>query len=152
MLPDKMSSKTKTLVRISCHKKRVRSCTLIMKSKLSNKFKGISIKNYTYYFFSIKSFDRNKINIDEKLYKNNLIYYIGYVTIKILEYIKINRLNPLYLIFSKVNRYFEEINKNTYLILVPCSESKEIIEKEVWSKFRHLISSIPKNSDDYDKK
>ena len=74
------------------------------------------------------------------------------MTIKILEYIKINRLNPLYLIFSKVNGYFEEINKNTYLILVPCSESKEIIEKEVWSKFRYLISSIPKNSDDYDKK
>ena len=37
------------------------------------------------------------------------IYYIGYVTIKDLKYVKINGVNPLYLNFSKVNGYFEEI-------------------------------------------
>ena len=47
---------------------------------------NISIKNRTYYFFddiiNIKNFDPNNIKIDEKSYKNILIYYIGYVTIK----------------------------------------------------------------------
>ena len=33
--------------------------------------------------FNIKSFDPNKIKIDEKSYKNIPIYYIGYVTIKV---------------------------------------------------------------------
>ena len=48
--------------------------------------KDINIKNHTYYFFddiiNIKDFDPNNIKIDEKSYKNILIYYIGYVTIK----------------------------------------------------------------------
>ena len=34
------------------------------------------------YIINIKSFDPNNIKINEKLYKNILIYYIGYVTIK----------------------------------------------------------------------
>ena len=78
---------------------------------MSIKVKDIDIKNRTYYFFNdvnIKDFDPNNIKIDEKSYKNILIYYIGYVTIKDL---KMNSLNPLYLIFSNVNRYFQEINK-----------------------------------------
>ena len=53
-----------------------------------------------------------------------------------------------------MNRYFEEINKNKYLMLVPTNESKEIIKKyeELWSKIRDLIRSITKNSVDYDEK
>ena len=48
------------------------------------------------------------------------------MTIKDLEYVKINNVNPLYLIFNKVNGYFEEINGKKYLILVrTTSESKE---------------------------
>ena len=34
-------------------------------------------------------------------------------------------MNPLYLIFNKVNGYFEEINKNKYLTLVFTNENKE---------------------------
>ena len=71
------------------------------------------------------------IYIDEKSYKNIIIYYIGYVTIKDSKYVKINNVKPLYLIFTKVNEYFEEINKNKHLTLVPTNESKEII-KEIW--------------------
>ena len=56
-------------------------------------------------------------------YKNILIYYIEYVTVK--EYVKIYHVNPLYLIFRYVNGYFEEINGNEYLTLVPTNESKE---------------------------
>ena len=74
--------------------------------------------------------------MDEKSYINIFIYYIGYVTIKDSKYVKINSVNPLYLIFSKVNGYFEEINKNNYLKLVRNSDSKEKIKKyeELWSK------------------
>ena len=126
---------------------------------MSNKLKNISIKNLTHYYFfddiiNITNFDPNDINIDEILYKNILIYYIGYVTIKDSKYVKINSVNPLYLIFSKVNRYFEEINKNKYLTLVPTDESKEIINRyeELWSKIRDLFRSITKNSCDYHEK
>ena len=63
-------------------------------------------------------------------YKDILIYYIEYVTIKDLKYVKISSVNPLYLIFSKVNRYFREINVNKYLTLVPTNESKE----KMWRK------------------
>ena len=125
---------------------------------MSNKVKEIDIKNQTYYFFddiiNIKSFNPNNIKIDEKSYKNIFIYSIGYVTIKDLKYIKFNSVNPLYLIFNKVNGYFEEINGNKYLTLVPTNESKEKIKKyeELWSKIRDLIRSLTKSSDDYDKK
>ena len=94
---------------------------------MSNKFKDIEIKKHIYYFLddiiSIKNFDRNKIKEDEKSYKNFLLYYIRYVTIKILKYIKIDSVNPLYHIIHKENRYFEEINKNKNLTLVPTNES-----------------------------
>ena len=95
--------------------------------KISNKVKGIDIKNRTDYFFNdiinIENFDPNNIKIDEKSYKDILIYYIEYVTIK--EYIEIYGVNPLYLIFRNVNGSFEEIDKSKYLTLVPTNESKE---------------------------
>ena len=60
---------------------------------MSNKVKDIDMKICTCYFFNdisnIKSFDSNNIEIDEKSYKNVLIYYIGYVTIKDSKYVKI---------------------------------------------------------------
>ena len=125
---------------------------------MSNKVQNIDIKNRTYYFFNdiidIKNVDPNNIKIDEKSYKNIIIYYIGYVTIKDSKYVKIYSVNPLYLIFRSVNRYLEEINKTKYLMLVPTNESKEKIKKyeELWSKIRALIRSIAKNSDEYDEK
>ena len=119
---------------------------------MSNKIKDIDIKKHKYYFFddiiNIKNFDPNNIKIDEKSYKNTLIYYIGYVRIKDSKYVKCYRVNPLYLIFSKLKGYFGEINKSKYLTLVPTNESKEKLR----SKMRYLIRSITKNSDDYDEK
>ena len=47
------------------------------------------------------------------------------MTIKVSKYVKINKVNPLYLIFNKVNSYFEEINGNKYLMLVPTNEGKK---------------------------
>ena len=98
---------------------------------MSNKFKDIDIKNRTHYFFDditiIKNFVPNEVKINGKSYKNFLIYYIGYETIKDLKYVKINSVNPSYLIINKANGYFEEIDKN-YLTLVCTNESKEIIK------------------------
>ena len=74
---------------------------------MSNKVKDIDIKNRTRYFFidmiNIKNFDPNNTELDEKSYKNILIYYIGYMTIKDSKYIKIYSVNLLYLTFNKVN-------------------------------------------------
>ena len=64
------------------------------------------------------------------------------MTIKDSKYVKINSLNPLYLIWNKVNGYFEEINGNKYLMLVPTNGSK----------IRDLIRLITKKSDDYTEK
>ena len=59
---------------------------------------NISIKNHAQYFFNgiidIKNFDPNDIKIDEKSYRNILIYYIGYVTIKASKYVKTDSVNP----------------------------------------------------------
>ena len=96
---------------------------------MSNKAKDIDIKNRTNYFFNeiinIKNFDRNDIKIDEKSYKNIFIYYTGYLTIKDSKNVKINSVNPLYLIFINGKGQFEEINENKYLTLVPTNVSKE---------------------------
>ena len=85
---------------------------------MSNKAKDINIKYWTLYFFNniinIEHFDPRNIKIDEKPYKNIVICHIWYVTIKDLKCVKIYSVNPLYLIFGKVNGYFEEINGNKY--------------------------------------
>ena len=79
---------------------------------------------------------------------------MGYLTIKGFKYVKINSANLLILTFSKVNGYFEEINKSKYLMLVPTEEKKKKKRKfeELWSKIRDWVSLITKNSDDYDEK
>ena len=51
------------------------------------------------------------------------------MTIKDSKYVKINSVNPLYLMLNRMNEYFEEINVNKYLTLVSTNESKEKIKK-----------------------
>ena len=54
----------------------------------------INIKSQTYYFLddmiNIKTFDPILLKIDKKSYENLDIYYIGYITMKDSEYVKIN--------------------------------------------------------------
>ena len=118
--------------------------------------KDISMKNHTNFFFdditSIKDVDPNNIKRDGKSYKNILIYYMAYLAIKNLKYVKFNSVNPLHLLLNKVNGYFEEINENKYLTLVPINENKEKKYEELWTKIRDLIRSVTKNLDDYDEK
>ena len=92
--------------------------------------KKINIKNQTYYFFDdiidIKNFDPVLLKIDKKSYEDIDIYYIGYITVKDSDYVKINSVNPLYLIINEVDGYFEEINENRFLILVSTYKNKEV--------------------------
>ena len=87
------------------------------KFKLKIRVKDINIKNHSYYFFNdiinINVFHPSNIRKNENSYTNILIYHIGYVTIK--KDLKIYCVNPLYIIFGKVNGYFEKINENNYL-------------------------------------
>ena len=73
---------------------------------------------------------QNKIKIDEKSYKNIIIYYIRYVAIKNNNsYVKTNKVNPLHLIIDKINGYIEKSNGNKYLMPVLTNESKDILKK-----------------------
>ena len=100
---------------------------------MSNKIKDINISNHAYYFFNdiinIKRFNPNNIKIDKNSYKNILIYYIGYMTIKNSKYININRVNPSHLIINKMNGYIGEINENNCSMLVTTNGTKKKIKK-----------------------
>ena len=82
----------------------------------------------------VKDFNPVLIKIDIKLCKNIDIYYIGYITMKYHDCVKINSVNSLYLITDKVDVYIEESNGNKYLTLVFSDKNKEELIKytEIW--------------------
>ena len=71
---------------------------------MTNKVKDIGLEKTCILLFNDiinrKIFDPNDIKLDEKL-SNNIIYYIGSVTIKDFKYLEINSVNLLQLIFRK---------------------------------------------------
>ena len=71
------------------------------------------------------------------------------MTIKNWKYVKVNTVNPLYLVSNKTNGCFKEIDGNKYLTLVPTNENKQKIKeyKELWIKIRDLIRLVTKKSD-----
>ena len=58
-------------------------------------------------------------------------HYFGYVIIKDSEYVKINRVNPLYIIVNKKRGHFEEINKSKYLTLESRKQRENKKEKNM---------------------
>ena len=82
--------------------------------------KQIEIKNGTYFYndiINLRDFESNLLKIDKKSYKNNDIYYIGYITIKKLDNCEnIQSVNPLYLLVNHASGYIKEENGNKYLI------------------------------------
>ena len=95
--------------------------------------KQIKIKNRTYYFYSkiinLKNFDSILLKIDKKSYKNIVIYYNGYITIKkIGDCENIHSVNPLYLLINHASGYIEEKNGNKYLIFDSVDENKEVLK------------------------
>ena len=57
------------------------------------------------------------------------------------DYVKINSVNPLYLIIDKTDEYIEEKNGNKDLTLVSTDKNKEVLIKyvELWDKIKNLI-------------
>ena len=96
------------------------------------KVKESNIKNQTYYFFNdiinIKNFQSNLLKIEKKPYKNFDIYYIGYITIKIIgNYENIHSVSPLYLIIHFATGYFKEKYVEKYLIIDPTEKYEEVL-------------------------
>ena len=90
----------------------------------------------------------------QKSYKNILIYYIGYETVKNLSYVTINKGNPLYFIMNKINVYIEVYNGTKYLTLVSTDEIKDTLKifEELQNNIKDLIRSVTNNLDNYDEK
>ena len=63
---------------------------------------------------NVKNFGPNLLKIDKNSYKNIDIYYIGYITMKDFDYVKIKSVNPFYLIVSEVDGHIKEENGNKY--------------------------------------
>ena len=88
----------------------------MLKQQCSKHIKGsikeVNIKNRTYYFsdgmIKIKDCNPDLLKIDKNLSRNIDIYQIGYIKMKDFVYVKINGVNPLYLIIGKVDEYIEE--------------------------------------------
>ena len=57
---------------------------------------------------NIEKFNPEVPKIDKKSYKNIAIYYIGYITMKNSDYVKINSVNPLYIIIGEADGYIKE--------------------------------------------
>ena len=119
--------------------------------------KEINTKNRTYYFYddmiNIKNFDPNLLKIDKKLYKNIDIYYIGYITMKDSDYVKINSVNSWYLIINELDGCIEEINGNKCLTLVPTDKTKKVLTKytKLWDEIENTIEKINNKSSEYGK-
>ena len=57
---------------------------------------------------NIKDFDPSLLKIDKTSYKNIGIYCIGYITMKDSDHVKINSVNPLYMIINEVDGSISE--------------------------------------------
>ena len=77
---------------------------------------------------NIKDFSPSLIKIDKKSYENIGIYYIGYITMTDSDNVKINSVNPLYLIIGEVDRYIKENNGDKYLFF-DSTDKKKIVRK-----------------------
>ena len=102
---------------------------------------------------NVTNFNPNLQKIDKKLYKNIDICYIGFITMKDSNHVKINSVNPLYLIIGEVDGYFEEKNGSKYLILDSTDKNKEALKMyaELWYRIKNFIgcNSIECNSIEY---
>ena len=82
---------------------------------------------------NIKNLDPNNIQIDEKSYKNILIYYTGYVAPYSVKH--------LHLIVNKINEYIEKHDGNKYSTLVHNDEGNDALKKyeELWGKKSNIL-------------
>ena len=107
--------------------------------------KELNIKNRTYYFFddmiNIKDFDLSLLKIHKKSYKNIGNQYIGYITMKNSDYVKINSVNPLHIIINEVDGSTGEKNGNKYLTFPSNDKNKKTLKKytKLWDEIKYHI-------------
>ena len=96
--------------------------------------KQINIKNRTYYFYNdiihLKDFGPNLLKIDNRSYKNIDIYYIGYITIKKIDVLRvfIAWIFCICVLIMQMDILKTE-NGNKYLIFDSVDENKELLKK-----------------------
>ena len=73
---------------------------------------------------------------------------------KDFDHVKINSVNPFYLIIGKVDGYIEEKNRNEYLTLASTDKNKEVLTKytKLWDKIKNLIKKIIDKTGDFEEK
>ena len=69
----------------------------------------------------MKNPDPNHIKIDDKPYKNIIVYCVGHE--------RPHNVKPLYYFVNKTNRYITDINELKHLTLIPNDESKQTLKK-----------------------
>ena len=67
-----------------------------------------------------------------------------YITIKDFDYVRINSVNPLYLIIGEADGYIEEKNGNKYLTFASTDKNKELLEKytKLEDEMKYLIKTV----------
>ena len=69
------------------------------------------------------------------------------------DHVKINSVNPLYLIIGEVDGYTEENNENKYLTFASNDKNKKVVEKytELWDEIKyHIQTKNASKSGEYD--
>ena len=108
---------------------------------------------------NVKDFDASLLKIDKKSYKKIGTYYIGYITMKDSDHVKINSVNPLYIIINEVEKSISEKNGNKCLTFASTDKSKKVLEKctKLWDEIKYYIQTINAgksskcNSNEYEK-
>ena len=87
-----------------------------------------------------------EVKIDKKHYKGINIYYIGYITVKIIDDCEnIYSANPFYLLLNHASGYIEEKNGDKYLVFDEyVTENKALVKKyaDVWDGIKNEIKAI----------
>ena len=95
---------------------------------------------------NIKKFDTSLLEINKLSFRGVSvnIYYIKYITMKILGYVNIDNEDFLYLIFDNVNGNIEEKNGIKYLVFAHTDENKEALKKyaKLWNETKNQIKTI----------
>ena len=118
----------------------------------------IDLKNQTYYFYNdiieLENFDSDLLKIDEKSYRDIVVYNIGYISIKKIDDCKnICSVNPLYLCINNASGYIEEKGVNKYLVFHSVDENKELLKKynDVFNGIMSKIKEVRNDECDYEK-
>ena len=109
--------------------------------------KQLNIKNRTYYFYNdlinALTFEPNDLKLGKKAWKDIDIYYIGYVDKNKPEDLRVNSVNPLYLIINKVFCSVGEKNGIKYL-KIEKNHSEPSLNKwnQVFDSIKYHIKKI----------